>query len=253
MELPIVRMAPGARSLELLGRTPQEFIHRALATEDCNDKGTGGGGGGGGPLATAIGTEYASRIYEPGAVSRSGLPSLHAYLARRAGMFPDVCEALAHAHVAKGDMLSALITAEWYFRQGNFPDWGRPYEFAVFLLQQAGREEEMRDMARIALRTPWWTLSGGVEPMLEAAGMQCRGADAVRAALEEQDEMANGGALQGKFRTNPKSDKQKIMDEVVHWLNKGAVGEMGWDEVRPRVVEELERAGLVDSAEFVRM
>jgi hypothetical protein len=249
MELPIVRMNRGDRTMELLARSASEYLHRALAEEDFLNNNNSGS-----TIATAAG-EAGAAIYESGAVTRSGLPTIEAYLARNACLSPEICESLAMAHIKKGDTMSALITAEWYMRQGNFPDWGRPYEFACGLLAEHGRPEESRDMARIALRTPWWSLQNGYEGMKTAAGMDqiAPGADAMRAALEEQDEMANGGALQGKFRTNPKSDKQKRIDEMMHVLNKAAAGEVSWDEIRKDVAKELDAAGLDTVARFVEL
>lgn len=44
---------------------------------------------------------------------------------------------------------SALVASEWYMRNGFFPGWGRPYEFASELLGRlGGRDDEARDMAR---------------------------------------------------------------------------------------------------------
>ena len=251
MELPIVRMSRGDRSLELLARTPSEYIHRALAEEDFKNTNNNDNSSTS-PVASAAG-EAGTALYECGSVGRSGLPTLDAYLVRRAGMFPDVCEALATAHITRGDTMSGLITAEWYMRQGHFPEWGRPYEFACGLLKEAGRPEESRDMARIALRTPWWSLRNGHEGMRQDAGMAAGGADALRAALDEQDEMANGGALQGKFKTNPKSDKQKRLDDAAHLMNKAAAGEVSWDEIRGGVAKELAAAGLEEVARFVEL
>lgn len=252
MELPIVRMGRGDRTMELLARSSAEYLHRALAEidsleNDDFDFGTSS-------VAVAAG-EAGAALYEPGAVKKSGLPTLEAYLARKACLSPAICESLALAHLRKGDTMSGLITAEWYMRQGNFPDWGRPYEFACGLLAEHGRPEESRDMARIALRTPWWSLQNGYEAMKTAAGMDhiAQGADATRAALEEQDEMANGGALQGKFRTNPKTDKQKRMDEMMHLLNRAAAGEASWDAIRKDVAKELDAAGLDTVARFVEL
>ena len=54
------------------------------------------------------------------------------------GIFPDVAEGLALAHLAKGDAMSALITGEWYMRSSHLPGWGRPYEFNCELLQVRG-------------------------------------------------------------------------------------------------------------------
>lgn len=241
MELPIVSMQRGDLKMELLARSVNEYLHRALAEEEVLNSG-------GGAVAAAAGSE-ALAVYEPGAVARSGLPSLQAYLVRRAGMFPDVCESLALAHLAKGDPLSALITAEWYMRQGNFPEWGRPYEFAHGLLREQGRMEEGRDMARIALHMPWWTLSDGFEGMRDAAGMT-GGADDVRAGLEELEEMSNNGYLKN-FKSSPKSEKQKHMDAARHLMNRAAAGEVVWDAIRHGLAAEFKAAGLVDVSRFV--
>ncbi len=43
---------------------------------------------------------------------------------------------------------SSLVASEWYMRNGYFPGWARPYEFAAELLTGMGRLEEARDMAR---------------------------------------------------------------------------------------------------------
>jgi len=251
MELPIVRMGRGDRTMELLARSSAEYLHRALAEEDYLQNNSPGGT----KLVAAAAGEAGKAIYESGAVTQSGLPTVEAYLARKTCLSPAICESLALAHLTKGDTMSGLITAEWYMRQGNFPDWGRPYEFACELLAEHGRPEESRDMARIALRTPWWSLQNGYEAMKTTAGMDriAQGADATRAALEEQDEMANGGALQGKFRTNPKTEKQKRMDEMMHLLNKAAAGEVSWDAIRKDVGKELNAAGLDVVAKFVEL
>jgi len=74
-------------------------------------------------------------------------------------MFPDVAEALSLGHLGRGDVTSALVAAEWYMRNNQFPGWGRPNEFAADLYRRVGkREEECRDVARLALRAPWWSL-----------------------------------------------------------------------------------------------
>lgn len=67
---------------------------------------------------------------------------------------------LTHTHM----QTSSLVTSEWYMRNDHFPGWARPYEFAAELLSGVGkRDEEARDMARVALRLPWWTLAHGYE------------------------------------------------------------------------------------------
>ena len=101
--LPVVRMARDAARVDLLARSADEYIHRALCEEDA-------AGGSGGCSAAAAG----QGLYEGGAFAASGLPSLDSYLTRSAGMYPDVVERLALRHLEKGDNMSALITAEWW-------------------------------------------------------------------------------------------------------------------------------------------
>ena len=244
-QLTVVESTPGSTNMGLLARSADEYIHRALAEEDVKIK------EGHKPISVAAGSHGRS-LYEEGAVARSGLPSLEAYLVRRVGMFCDVSEHLVQAHLDKGDNMSALITAEWYMRDGNFPHWGRPYEYVFDLMSKLGRQEEGRDIARMALRYPWWSLKRGFEHARDV-GELSGDADAIRAVLLEQEEMANGGVLQGKYKTNPKTEQQQCIEEASHWMNKASSGEITWAETRPHLVEEYEKAGLQDAARFVAM
>lgn len=181
----------------------------------------------------------------------AGLPSLEAYLTRKAGMFCDVSEKLALNHLKKGDSMSALITAEWYMRPGHFPGWARPYEFTAGLLEHVKRREEARDVARIALQSPWWTLQDGFVAARDAAGMTGNADDVLR-VMQEQEEMANGGALKGLYKTNPKSEKEKNMDQAAHLLNRVAAQETTWEAIRTELAALYEFAGLNTVAQFVR-
>ncbi len=55
---------------------------------------------------------------------------------------------VAAAHACACVQTSALVTSEWYMRNGYFPGWARPYEFAAELLSGMKRLEEARDMSR---------------------------------------------------------------------------------------------------------
>lgn len=105
---------------------------RALAEEDVAS--------GPGTIAEAAG-QAGQQLYMAGTAQ----DNLHAYLTRKAGMYPDVVERLVANHLDKKDNMSALITAEWYMRPKHFPGWGRPYEFAAGLYRHLGRLEESRD------------------------------------------------------------------------------------------------------------
>ncbi|KAL4440277.1 hypothetical protein ABPG75_003278 [Micractinium tetrahymenae] len=238
MELPVVSQARGGSQVRLLARSLDEYLHRALAEEEQ--------GGGAGAVATAAGPEGAA-LYEAGAYGRSGLPTLDAYLTRKAGMFPDVAERLVQAHLDKGDTMSALITSEWYMRNSHFPGWGRPYEYASQLMARVGRAEESRDVARIALRMPWWSFADGFAAIRDAAGIS-GGMAEVRRALEEQDEMSNMPGM----KTVIKTEKQQEMEEADWLMNTVAAGEAEWDDVRGAVADRYTAAGLRDVADFIR-
>lgn len=72
-------------------------------------------------------------------------------------------------------LAGAMITGEWYMRHQHFSGWGRPFEFNSLLFSNAGRHEEARDTARIALRMPWWTLSLGFSTVRDMAQLQVCG------------------------------------------------------------------------------
>ena len=102
---------------------------------------------------------------------RSNLLKADMYVLQKVGKLPDLLERLAWQHMAKSKALeasirgsaedtgatSALVTADLYMR--NSPvGWARPYVFAAEQLMMLGRREEARDMCRVALRQPWYTL-----------------------------------------------------------------------------------------------
>lgn len=81
--------------------------------------------------------------------------------------------------------VSALITGEFYTKKEHFPGFGRPFVFNakvllkfvvltlvgigivlyrvhriinIFVFCRVGRNTEAKDSARVALKSPWWTL-----------------------------------------------------------------------------------------------
>lgn len=76
MPLAVVTMTRGAVSMALAARSIDEFLARALAEEEAAL-------GGPGPAAEAAGAVGAA-LYAPGALAASGLPSLDAFLVRKA-------------------------------------------------------------------------------------------------------------------------------------------------------------------------
>jgi hypothetical protein len=246
-EMQVVSMDPsqGSTYLRLLARTPDEYLHRTLAETDfAGDQDVFN------KVAGAAG-EYGLKLYQQGDVANSKLPTLNAYLTRHVGMFLDVAEQLVQAHFDKGDQMSALITAEWYMRDGQFPNWGTPYEYVSdLMIGKLNRKEEGRDIARLALKTPWWTLSKGFEHTRSNSGLT-GDADAVRRVLLEQEE-ANMSALSpGKpFKSN----EEERIEEAGHLMNKVVAGDYGsWADIAGPLEEKYELAGLIDMARFIAM
>lgn len=236
-----------ATYLKLLGRTPNEYLHRVLAETDMNgDKDAFHA------VAEAAG-EYGLRLYQQGDVTASKLPTLNAYLTRRVGMFLDVAEQLVQAHFDKDDTMSALITAEWYMRDGQFPNWGKPYEYVSDLMMgKLNRKEEGRDIARLALKTPWWTLENGFVTAREKSGLT-GDADTVRRILQEAEEAQMSALSTGKAF---KSNEEERIEEAGHLMNKvvaGDYGSAGWGAISGELAEKYELAGLIDMARFVAM
>jgi len=226
----LVRMSRGAPSVELLARTTDEFMHRALAEEDSE-------GGGPGPVAEAAGAMGAA-LYQSGTLQQSKMP-LVVYLSRKAGMFPDVAEQLVAKHLAKDDMMSALITSDWYTRDDHFPGWGFPYEFNAQMYHNVERFKESRDHARTALRLPWWSFATGFKHVCELAELSGDAA-ALRSAL---DDSKVARTLPQGVRGVSLSPAELAGIEAQYIMNRVAAGEAKWDEIRGDLSEQYAQAG----------
>ncbi|GBF98503.1 hypothetical protein Rsub_11494 [Raphidocelis subcapitata] len=249
MALPVVAMSRGARGVRLLARSVDEYLHRVLAEEE-----DAAGAGGPTPLAdaaSAASPAAVAELYSRGAVERSGLggAKFKLYLVKKAGMYPDVSEALSLGHLARGDVTSALVAAEWYMRNNHFPGWGRPYEFAAELYKKT-REEECRDVARLALRSPWWSLSCYEESvsMAQLSGTP----EEVRWVLSEEAAAQRTGAVTGLNYREPVSPVMAAVSEAEGALDMVAAGQGDYESAREPVAAAYERAGLSDAANFIR-
>lgn len=247
MALPIVSMKRRGAALALLARSTDEFIHRALLEEDISI-GEASTTEQGRKVAQAAGTA-GKEIYLPGGYTSSGASSVNAYLTKCAGMYTDVAESLTAAHLSRGDTMSALITAEWYMRASHFPGWGRPFEYASQVMKGVGRDEEARDIARIALRMPWWTFLDGYQGVRDIAGLS-GGVEEIRNVMIVQDEMSNGGNLPG-LRTNVKTKEEEALDDASWLLNRPAAGEASWDDIKEELASKYKEAGLSFVGDFV--
>lgn len=190
--------------MKLVSRSVEEYMHRLIAEEDLSSPGSR-------TLAEAAGPEVSS-LYKAGDAAAAG--KLELYLIKKVGMFTDVSESLARGHLKKGDTVSALVASEWYMRNNHFPNWARPYEFASELLSSIGkRDEEARDMARVALRLPWWTLEGGFEAMRAAAGLSGT-PEEVRYNLSEEAAAASQAKMNKGVKLSPSEPKTPQMVRI---------------------------------------
>uniref|UniRef100_A0A7S3VV24 Uncharacterized protein n=1 Tax=Dunaliella tertiolecta TaxID=3047 RepID=A0A7S3VV24_DUNTE len=249
MPMPIVTMERGSKKVRLLSRSVNEHLHRTLAEEDIAAAASGSGAR---PLAEAAGSEC-EEIYSPGKAEAAGFggPKAALYVVSKAGYFPDVCEGLAHKHLARGDKLSALIASEWYMRNDFFPGWGRPYEFGAELLADQKRDEEARDMARVAMRLPWWTLNTEFTAIQEMAQLKGKSPEETRYLLSEEAAAAAQVQTQGAAKEvkTPQQIALTRADALLDYVAAGALA--SYDAVRPDLAAAYKEAGLTDMANFI--
>ena len=226
----------GARGARPLAPSATAMLRRALA-EDERAHGVGGG------AATAACGSDALDAYAPGELTHSPYATnVEAFLTRRVGRFLDADERLIERHCARGDVTSALVTAEWC-ADGPYRGWSRPHAVHAATLARFGRAAEARDQARVALSVgPWWTMGEDGEMMTRMqtlSGYAGRSAADVRRTLEGGDVDAGGGE---PAPTREETALKRAMDamDAVAWGERGET----WASVRERVAESLDEAGL---------
>lgn len=109
--------------------------------------------------AAAEGVEYSrgeASVPLGGKAGGAKPASLAAYCILKVGPFADLYERLAMQHLERGDDASALVTCER--AQRAFEEWGLPFAVHASLHAKLGRATEARDVARMALSKPLWSL-----------------------------------------------------------------------------------------------
>ena len=223
--LPVVRETARAAGLELLARSPLEYVNAALAEEDASETETTHVADTVQRVAPAgAASEF---YYVPGEIARASKKlSLPQFLATRKIIAPRFAEQLANRHLTENDDVdSALVTCEWYLRNllaaSPSSDASAPsarlfsiiphaFQVALLLDERVNRAEEARDSARLALwNGAWWALrlgggaakDGAVVPLPDlaalkvAAGFPANASPAdVREALEAENSAARARA-----------------------------------------------------------
>ena len=176
---------------------------------------------------------------------------MDAYLTRHVGKFPDAIEGLARGHFARGDEISGLTAAELPTKRMWFPGFARPYAFLAEVCAEHDRPLEARDMARAALRLPWWSL-GGSEFRRVAELAQYGSAEEVTAEGVLERIAAERAAEEGELATQPEPEAAAL--QAAHELMCVVAARDGgaWteDEVT-RLAGLLEDAACPGAAHFV--
>ncbi|CAI5471695.1 unnamed protein product [Closterium sp. Yama58-4] len=238
MQMPVIRVGEGGGCV-LVARSADEYIQRALVEEDVGGR-EGSAEGDTGRVGEAAGEE-GRRLYSPGDFAAAKAKSLDAYLTTKVGMFPDVLERLALRHLEQGDQVSALVAGEFYARK-HFPGFAHPFTFNAQLLLRVGRPTEARDAARIALKSPWWTLGASYQEVAELAGY---GDSQLEYALERLTEEGRKEDV-----NKGKAEAQVALDQAAFLLDVAAA-EGTWDETREQLAGLYREAGLEEMASFV--
>ncbi|XP_057990149.1 protein IN CHLOROPLAST ATPASE BIOGENESIS, chloroplastic isoform X2 [Hevea brasiliensis] len=150
MEMPVVEVRK--HGVWLLAKNVDQYIHRTLVEEDANNI-----CGSNGELYDAS-SEAGKKLYRKGDFAESQVASLDSYILKKVGLFPDVLERKVMHHFEQGDYVSAMVTGEFYTKKDLFPGFGRPFVFYAEILQKVRHTSEAKDAARVALKSPWWTL-----------------------------------------------------------------------------------------------
>ncbi|KAL6645373.1 hypothetical protein ACP70R_016981 [Stipagrostis hirtigluma subsp. patula] len=231
MEMPVVEVRK--HGLWLLAKNVNQYIHRVLVEADIS-------GDGDDDVWSAVG-EAGKNLYSKGDFKESQLSDLDVYLLKKVGLFPDVLERKTLRHLDKGDPVSALITGEFYSRD-QFPGFGRPFVFNAEILKRVGRTSEAKDSARVALKSPWWTLGCSYEEAAELAGWEDEQIEFIREKVTEEgkrEDMKKG-----------KAPEQVVLDEAAFLMDLASV-DGNWDDVVDRIAECYREAGLQDMAKFI--
>uniref|UniRef100_A0A6M2F5R7 Uncharacterized protein n=1 Tax=Populus davidiana TaxID=266767 RepID=A0A6M2F5R7_9ROSI len=101
-----------------------------------------------------------------------------------------------------------MVTGEFYLKKGLFPGFGRPFVFYAEILQRVGRTSE--DAARVALKSPWWTL--------EAAGSAQWEDEQIEYIKEKVSEEGRQEDLK-----KAKAAAQNALDEAAFFLDLASI------------------------------
>ncbi|EOX98303.1 Cyclin delta-3 isoform 3 [Theobroma cacao] len=231
MEMPVVEVRK--HGVWLLANNVDQFIHRILVEEDVH--------GSNGELFHAS-SEAGKKLYTRGDFAESQISSLDVYILKKVGLFPDVLEHKVMRHFEEGDQVSALVTGEFYTKKELFPGFGRPFVFNAEVLLKVGRTSEAKDSARVALKSPWWTLGCAYQDVASIAQWEDEQIEYIKEKVTEegrQEDLKKG-----------KAPAQVALDEAAFLLDLASI-EGTWGDYVDRIAECYKEAGLNAIADFI--
>ncbi|RVW61225.1 hypothetical protein CK203_020497 [Vitis vinifera] len=247
MEMPVVEVRK--HGVWLLAKNVDQYIHRLLVEEDANNSHETNG-----ELFHAS-SEAGKKLYRMGDFADSQIANIDVYLLKKVGLFPDVLERKIMRHFEEGDDVSALVTGEFYTKKDLFPGFGRPFVFNaevllkfVGILSEVGRNSEAKDAARVALKSPWWTLEGVVISVGRDQEVAC-----IAQWEDEQIEYIKEKVTEEGRNEDLKKGKapaQVALDEAAFLLDLASV-EGTWADSLERIAECYKEAGLNEIARFI--
>ncbi|KAL7101404.1 hypothetical protein ACP275_08G051800 [Erythranthe tilingii] len=234
MEMPVVEVRK--YGVWLLSKNVEQYINRILVEEDIKNSQERN------EELFHASSSTENKFYEKGDFASSQISSLETYLLKKVGLFPDILERKVEQHFGKGDNVSALVTGEFYIKKDHFPGFGRPFVFNAEVLLKVGRSIESKDSARVALKSPWWTLGCEYQKAADLAQWEDEQIEYIKERVTDegrQDDLKKG-----------KEPAQIALDEAAFLLDLASV-EGTWDASVERVAECYKEAGLHDIATFI--
>ncbi|KFK30035.1 hypothetical protein AALP_AA7G209100 [Arabis alpina] len=230
MDMPVVEV--WRSGVRLIAKNVDEYLHRILVEEDAQELTDL-------YLASA---EAGEKLYRKGAFAESQIENLDVYVLKKVGLFPDVLERKVLRHFEEGDHVSAMITGEFYSRTDLFPGFGRPFVYYANILQKVGRNSEAKDAARVALKSPWWTLGCPYEEVASIAQWEDEQIEFIREKVSDE----------GRFEDLKKGkDPIQVSLDVAAFLLDLASIEGTWSESLDHIATCYEEGGLHHISKFL--
>ncbi|XP_010447153.1 PREDICTED: uncharacterized protein LOC104729832 isoform X1 [Camelina sativa] len=235
MDMPVVEV--WRSGVRLIARNVDEYIHRILVEEDAKDL----------TELYRASAEAGEKLYKKGAFAESQIDNLNVYVLKKVGLFPDLLEQKVLRHFDEGDHVSAMVTGEFYTKKDLFPGFGRPFVYYANILQKilicrVGRNSEAKDAARVALKSPWWTLGCPYKDVASIAQWEDEQIEFIREKVSDEGRLED--------LTKGKAPVQVALDVAAFLLDLASI-EGTWSESLNQIAKCYKEAGLHHISNFV--